>query len=322
MKKRNITILVLAVLVVIIGVIVVDFLGSRPDRRGNNPYALDVDSLRNVDEALISHRETRNYTLGSLKASGICLYGDMLYIVGDSSLLVLSTEGTTQRVNRILPDPTCIAADDHNLYIGHGTFMARYDHSGKLIARWPDMGDRTVITSVAVKGNRIYVADAGNRRVVICDPDGEILGAFEGKADSEAGHGFIIPSPYFDVVVNSYGELWAVNPGKKAIENYTDNGEMRGFWQKNSTDINGFAGCCNPAEIAVLGDGAFVTSEKGMVRIKIHEPSGELRSVVAPPALFKEEGKAPEVCADDRGNIYALDFDRNTVRIFKPEKDG
>ena len=139
---------------------------------------------------------------------------------------------------------------------------------------------------------------------------------------TEAGHGFIIPSPSFDVVVNSYGELWVVNPGKHAIENYTDGGQMRGFWQNNSTDINGFTGCCNPAEIAVLEDGAFVTSEKGMVRIKIHEPSGELRSVVAPPALFREEGKAPEVCADARGNIYVLDFDRNTVRIFEPAADG
>jgi len=322
MKKRNLTILVLVILAVIIGVIVVDFVSNRPDRRGSNPYALDVEALRDVDEALISHRETRNFTLGSLNATGMCMQGNMLCIVGDSSLLILSREGAPQGVAGILPHPTCIAADDQFFYIGHETFMAKYDHSGSLIARWPDLGERCVITSVALKGDRIYTADAGNRRVVIYDPEGEILGEFEGKAVTEAGHGFIIPSPYFDVVVNSYGELWVVNPGRKAIENYTDDGEMRGFWQKNSTDINGFAGCCNPAEIAVMEDGSFVTSEKGMVRIKIHEPSGELRSVVAPPALFKEEGKAPEVCTDAGGNIYALDFDRNTVRVFEPSGDG
>ncbi len=321
MNKRNFTILVLVVLAVIIGVIVGDFLSDRPDRRGNNPYALDVDSLRYVDEALISHRETRNYSLDPLTATGICLFNDRLYIVGDSSLLVLSAGGSPQEMKRILPQPTCIAADENNLYIGYGTFVARYDHSGSLVGRWPHLGENTVVTSLALKGDRIYVADAGNRRVVICNPEGEVLGTFEGKAVTEAGHGFIIPSPCFDVVVNSYGELWAVNPGKKAIENYTDNGEMRGFWQKNSTDIYGFAGCCNPAEITVMNDGAFVTSEKGMVRIKIHEPSGELRSVVAPPALFKEEGKAPEVCAGDQGRIYALDFDRNTVRLFEPKSN-
>ena len=315
------TILILVILAVITGVIVVDFLNNRPGRRGDNPYALDVDALREVDPGLISHRETRNYSLGALTATGICLRNGMLYIVGDSSLLLLSPEGEARGVKKILPQPTCIAADEGHIYIGYKTFLARYDHAGALVARWPALDERSVITSVAIKGDRIYAADAGNRRVVIYDTQGEILGEFEGKAVTEAGHGFIVPSPCFDVVVNSYGELWVVNPGKHAIENYTDGGEMRGFWQNNSTNIAGFAGCCNPAEITVLEDGAFVTSEKGMVRIKIHEPSGALRSVVAPPALFKEEGRAPEVCADERGFIYALDFDRNTVRVFEPEND-
>jgi hypothetical protein len=322
MKKQYWTILVLAILAIIVAVIVADFTGNRPDRRGSNPYALDMDALREVDEELISHRETRNFSLGSLAATGICLYGDMLYLVGDSSLLFLSPEGVPQDIRQILPGPTCIAAGEESFYIGYERFLAKYDRTGGPVERWPDLGERTVITSVAVKGDRIFAADAGNRRVVIFNTQGEVLGEFEGEAVTEAGHGFIVPSPCFDVVVDSYGELWVVNPGRKAVENYTEDGEMRGFWQHNSTDVKGFAGCCNPAEIATQEDGSFVTSEKGMVRIKIHAPSGELRSVVAPPALFKEEGKAPEVCADERGNVYALDFDRNAVRVFEPKEDG
>ena len=322
MKKKYWTILVLAVLVIIVGVIVADFMGNRPDRRGSNPYALDVNALREVDEELISHRETRNFSLGSLTATGICLYDNMLYLVGDSSLLFLSPEGIPEDIVRILPHPTCIAAGEEAFYIGYDTFMVKYDRSGELVARWPGLGERAVITSVAVKGDRIFAADAGNRRVVIFNAEGEVLGDFKGEAVTEAGHGFIVPSPCFDVVVDSYGELWVVNPGRKAVENYTGDGDMRGFWQQNSTDVEGFAGCCNPAELAAMADGSFVTSEKGMVRIKIHKPSGELRSVVAPPALFREEGKAPEVCADARGTVYALDFDRNVVRIFEPKEDG
>ncbi|MFH0759805.1 MAG: hypothetical protein V2B15_21125, partial [Bacteroidota bacterium] len=85
--------------------------------------------------------------------------------------------------------------------------------------------------------------------------------------------------------------------------------------------IDGFLGCCNPARIAVMEDGSFVTSEKGLVRIKIYDPSGRLKSVVASPSLFREEGKAPDVCVDEQQVVYALDFDRNTVRIFEPGKD-
>ncbi len=66
MKKRSLTIVVLVILAVIIGVILFDFISNRPDRRGNNPYALDMDQYKEVDPALISHKETRNFALGLL----------------------------------------------------------------------------------------------------------------------------------------------------------------------------------------------------------------------------------------------------------------
>ena len=173
------------------------------------------------------------------------------------------------------------------------------------------------ITSLAIKDDILFVADAGNRRVIKYKLDGTYLGEFEGKSDSNAGHGFIIPSPHFDIVVNSYGELWVVNPGRHALENYTDEGELRGFWVASSMNIEGFTGCCNPAEVAVLSNGSFVTAEKGMVRIKVYSPSGQLESVVAAPEKFTEEGKAPEIKVDENDVIYALDFDKQMIRIFE-----
>lgn len=322
MKKRSLTIVIVVILLVIISVILVDFLSKRPDRRGSNPYALDVDQYMEVDQALISHKEVRNFSLGSMTASGIWYHQERLYLVGDSSLVVLSTGGSPEAVLKILPDPTSLAMDDRFIFIGYQTRIAKYDHEGTLLQEWSDLGERAVITSLAVKENVVYAADAGNRRVVIFNNEGEVLGEFEGKAVSDEGHGFIIPSPNFDLVVNDYGEVWVVNPGKHALENYTDDGEMRGFWQLSSMEIEGFQGCCNPAEITVREDGAFVTSEKGIVRIKIYDQSGKLISVVAPPKLFKEDGKAPEVCVDESNNVYALDFDRNMVRVFEPNESN
>ena len=71
MKKRGLTVIVLVILGVIIGVILFDFLNNRPDRLGSNPYALEVDQYREVDEKLISHEETRNFSLGPLAPAGI-----------------------------------------------------------------------------------------------------------------------------------------------------------------------------------------------------------------------------------------------------------
>jgi len=222
---------------------------------------------------------------------------------------------TFNKVKEVIVD--VLKVDDDNIYIGFESHVGLFNQEGKQVQSWEDLGPRCVITSIAIKGEQVYVADAGNRRVIIYNPSGGVIGEFEGKATSEAGHGFIIPSPNFDIVVNTFGELWVVNPGKHAIENYTDNGEMRGYWEKSSMSVEGFTGCCNPAEIAVLNDGSFVTSEKGLVRIKVYDASGKLKSVVAPPDKFIEEGKAPEVVADDKGNIFALDFDKKMIRIFE-----
>jgi sugar lactone lactonase YvrE len=242
-----------------------------------------------------------------------------LFIAGEASLAVLSKDGSSAALLEILPHPTCIKVEEQYIFIGYRQFVAKYSHTGVLLQQWADLGERAVVTSMAVKEDHVYVADAGNRRVVIFNREGEMIGEFEGKSDSNEGHGFIVPSANFDLVVDAYGELWVVNPGKHALENYSDDGRMRGFWESASFEVDGFLGCCNPARIAAMPDGTFITSEKGVVRIKIYDQSGKMLSVVAPPALFKVEGKAPDICVDEEGTIYALDFDRDMVRIFEPK---
>lgn len=324
MKKRGLTIVILVILTVIIGVIVVDFLNNRPDRRGANPYALEVDQFKEVDPELISHRETRNFDLGLLIPTDMCLYDHTLYVSGNSSMVVIPLDGRPATMHEILPRATCLEVDQGNIFIGFPTHVAKYSHQGELLQEWPDLGERTVITNLAILEDRVFAADAGNRRIVIFNREGEQLGEFEGKAESDEGHGFIVPSANFDLAVNSFGELWVVNPAKHALENYTDDGRLRGFWENSSIDVDGFLGCCNPARITTMEDGSFVTSEKGLVRIKIHDQGGALISVVAPPALFEksrstqEESEAPEVCVDENGVVYALDFDRDVIRVFEP----
>lgn len=321
MKKRGLTIVVLVIVVGIITVIVVDYLNNRPVRRSANPYALEVEQFKVVDPGLISHREIRNLSLGSLKGEAVVYAEGKLFVVGDSSLVVMQPDGSAPAKFDVDPGPTCLLVEEKGIFVGYRTYVAQYNREMRLVKRWSDLGDRAVVTNLAGNGEKVYVADAGNRKVLIYSQEGELLGSFEGKSESEAGHGFIVPSANFDLLVNDFGELWVVNPGKHALENYSDDGRMRGFWESTSFDIEGFLGCCNPARITVLDDGSFVTSEKGIVRIKIYDQSGQLLSVVAPPGLFAEEGKAPDVCCDENGVIYALDFDRNVIRIFEPETD-
>ncbi|MCB8995135.1 MAG: hypothetical protein H6538_05965 [Bacteroidales bacterium] len=321
MSKKTLSIIVLLIIALIISLIIIDFIGKSSDKRGENPYDLDVDQYKLVDSSLIRYRETKNFPLGDRLPGAIDVYNGLIYLGVEDALLIITPEGLQKKSIPLTGKPESIRVTASNIIIAYKNEINVFDSSGKLLSSWKVDNERTIITSVAVKDSLLFVADAGNRRVLRYTLDGKLLGEFTGKRESTAGHGFIVPSANFDLVVNKFGELWVVNPGEHSIENYSDEGELRGFWTKNSMEIDGFSGCCNPAELAVMDDGSFITSEKALVRIKVYDPSGRLLSVVAPPEKFLDQGHAPEVAADSTGVIYALDFDRKMIRVFEKTDD-
>jgi hypothetical protein len=322
MNKKTISVIVTIAILAIIAVFVMDYLSKRPDKLGANPYKLDVAEYEEVEASLIHFKETKNFLVENENPGGIDVSNELIFLCGENFLQLIAHNGIQKLFVELEGSGTCVKAIDEIIYVGFHDHIETYSIRGEMLAKWDVPGENCVFTSLAIMDDVIYVADAGNRRVLRYDLSGKLLGEFEGKAESAAGHGFIVPSPNFDLITNAYGELWVVNPGKHALENYTNEGVMRGFWEANTMDVDGFAGCCNPAEIAVFEDGSFVTSEKGLVRIKVHDQSGKLVSVVAAPDKFEKEGKAPEVAVDGKGNVYALDFDRKMVRVFEPKQEG
>jgi hypothetical protein len=320
MKKPGIILLLVILAAVIIIVVIGDFRSTRLDNRPKNKYELDIEDYKTVDPSLIDYKETRNYTIRADSVEGIAYSQQKIYVVADRFLQVFDPEGN-QLLKVNMPDPpTCVdITTDDSIIVGFKDHIGLFSGNGEQIWLSDTINSRSVITAVAGKNLLIFVADAGNRVVHRYDMSGKYLDSFEGKTGQEDLHGFIIPSPYFDLKINDIGELWVVNTGKHAFENYTDDGELRSFWENNSVTVDGFSGCCNPAHFTFLSDGSFVTSEKKIVRIKVHKPSGEFLSVVAPPEKFNEEGKAPDVAADEEGNIYALDYERKIIRVFTPK---
>lgn len=320
MKKSVIYVFLSIVIVVILVVVVVDFSSNRPGRMSGNPYKLDVDKIRAVDPEMVSYRETRNYDIGAEKAGAIALAGEKIFLAADDFVQVFNSEGK-QLMKISLPRfPRCITVNKQgNILVGFRNAIALYSPDGEEIWTSDTLDQRAVFTSVRMTESVIYVADAGHRAVHRYNTDGSYMDFFQGKTKIEGNYGFIVPSPYFDLAIAPDGELWVVNPGKHSIENYTSEGELRAFWENMNPTIDGFSGCCNPAHIDIMADGSFVTSEKGMVRIKIHKPSGLLATVVAPPDKFTEDGEAPDVAVHEDGSIYALDYDRKMIRIFEPK---
>ncbi|MBN1820270.1 MAG: hypothetical protein JXR31_11750 [Prolixibacteraceae bacterium] len=318
MKNKGIVIFLILLTIVVVVIIVGDFTSTRPDKQGENPYEFSVDEYTKVDPDLIQYKETKNFRLVFENPEGIAYYKQKLYVLGDQRLQVISNSGNLLKEIELNDFPTSIAVDSTYIIIGFNNYISTYSINGELIKKWDSLGENSVITSLAVWNNELFIADAGLRKVLRYTMDGQKISDFEGKHEEAALHGFIVPSGYFDLAFNTYGDLWVVNPGNHSLENYSLDGSMREFWQASSVQIDGFSGCCNPAQFTFLPDGSFVTSEKGLVRIKIYKPSGEFKCVVAAPEKFTDEGYAPEVVSDENGNIYAVDFNKKMIRLFEP----
>lgn len=317
MTRRIIISFLILLSLAIITLVVLDIRKSRTDRRPANPYDLNLDELAEVDPSLVRYQETLDLKLDDSEKKGIAYGMGKIWLIGENYLLVLSPEGVMLGKIPLPESPYCITVYHSDIYVGFKNKIRVYDPDGRETGNWQVAGDSTLLTSLAARDSLLFAADAGNRRVLRFSTGGSYLGEFDGRREAGDLHGFIVPSGWFDLAFAPDGELWVVNPGLHALENYTTEGKLRGYWEKGSTGIEGFSGCCGPAHIAFLPDGSFVTSEKGMVRIKVHRASGELESVVAPPALFENGYYAPDLAVGDRGEIFALDFDRKSIRIFE-----
>lgn len=289
---------------------------SRRTELGKN-FDYSLDEYRKVDPSLIKYREVDPIvpTLG--KISALAIGGDgRIYIGGENAVEAVGGEKVP-----VAGTPTCMAVDgDGTVFAGVQDHIEVFSKDWKKTV-WPSPGEKAYLTSVAVDDWYVYVADAGSRRVWRYKKEGG--DPFEiGKKDWANGvRGFFVPSPFFDVAISrSDGSLWAVNPGYHALENYRPDGMPLSKWEASSMMIEGFSGCCNPSHFALMPDGSFVTAEKGLPRVKIHNVDGSLRCVVAAPDQFGEGVAGLDVAVDGDGRIHVLDPDRNVIRIFEERK--
>ena len=318
-KLINIVLIVLAVAIVV--VIGKDFIGKKAGKNMENPYEYNIDEFRKVDSTKILYTEKLHFPLKVHDWAGITISDSTIIVATANQLLKFDYSRKQIFSKQLIDTVSCVTVDENRqVWIGMGHYVVMYDQNGTLVKRWNSFGDRAMFTSIAASGENIYVADAGNRIVYQCNTNGQIVQKIGEKDEHKGISGFVIPSPYFDVAIDDNGFLWAANTGRHMFENYNQNGSLRTSWGVTSMKIEGFSGCCNPAHFAILDDNSFITSEKGMPRIKLYDQHGQFIGIVAPPAAF-DGSLAPDITVDKQHRVIALDFERQQVPIFEKKKE-
>ena len=286
-------------------------------------WAVDIPKqYRSVDPAKIGWKQVRRFPVGVEKPQAIAAdaKGD-LYLAGKKTICQLSPEGKVRRTITLSFTPNCLTID------AKGTiFAASKDRI------WKVTGEKAVaskpitkgmLTGIAATEDHLFVNDAGNRCVW------HLKRPLDGNSRPErlTKDRFVIPSPYFDLVLGSDGLLRIVDPGRHQIKHYTQKGlhETPLDWGRYGSKLEQFPTCCNPAHIALLSDESVVTVEKKIPRVKVYSLDGKLQSVVIDPKGLIEnrpfETTAARLVVDvavgPNDEIYLLDPLAKEVRCFK-----
>lgn len=305
------------IVVAVLATFGIGFFAGRELRRPASPpnawAARDpLAAFAKVAPELLRYRLSRSFTVDLRIPSGIACGADgTVWVCGDRALLALTPEGAVKARFTLEGEPRCVAAGPGGrIFLGMEDHVEAFDPARGAAEPWPDLGPQAIVTSVAAGPGGVFVADAGNREVLRFD-----LG---GRLAARLGDGFVVPSPFFDVAASPDGTLWAANPGGQSVRHYDAKGALLGSWGRASFDVDGFAGCCNPAHIAQLPCGRIVTSEKGLLRIKVYEPDGKLYAVVAMPRDFPAVEKGVDIATRkaNGGEILVLVPSERTVRVY------
>jgi sugar lactone lactonase YvrE len=268
----------------------------------------------------------RTFDANMAGLAGIALDGDdNVYLAGEGGVRVLDAAGQVLQVIPTDAPATCVAvALDGRVWVGHKTSVASYSDGERQVA-WGKAGtgpgELAWVTGIAVSGDDVYVADAGNRIVHRFAVNGDYVGAI-GATDADAGvPGIVCPSAHLDCVPVG-DELHVNNPGRLIVERYTPDGDRLGFWGDPGSKADQFFGCCNPTDIALLGRDRMVATSKGTNRLRVFGLDGKLLAFAGRANFSTSQSVGRDVATDSQGRIWVADPGDGKVRVFALKPRG
>lgn len=244
---------------------------------------------------------------------------ERLYAAGDRKLVVYSLQGKALNAIATERDGFSVATSpDGRIFVGQQGQVQIFDAEGNPTATWRDETLLGCVTAIGFVHENVIFADAKDRCLRRYHSSGKYLRDI-GKDNRLQG--FLIPNAHLDFAVDRDGVLHVCNPGKHRIERYSVDDKLLSRWGRfgGGSDPEGFTGCCNPTNIALMVDGRAVVTTKAEPEVKIYSPEGKLLERFGESA-FDPNCKNMDVTIDADGRIYVLDTVRLTILVFAPDK--
>lgn len=304
MNKTVLTYAALLIIFVFIGFMIYDSVkpeGSRDALPGKPELPKPDDKWEIADQLRVRQ--------GKLKAVAVSQDG-FIYAAGDSFISCYDSD-LNEKWNMETTDPvTSVVSSGDSLFATTMEVVLVVSNQGKLLNEWGPFDQNSIITSVSANKTNVAFCDAGNKKVYMLDKGGEVI-AMAGDDDPQ----FVLPSAYFDIVLNEDNSFFVTNPGHRRIEKRSTSGAMESFFGEAGLAPEAFCGCCNPSHFTRFSNG-FITAEKGVNRIKILDNNGDFVEFVSADNDF-EPAVPLDIASADGNIIYAANAADSKLYVFK-----
>ena len=301
MNKKLTALFALIIILAFIGYMIYDASTSGKNKESIIPPDTIYEESWSVD---------RTYQVSDGELSSVAVSPDGVIFLGGNSF-VKAVANDLKELWNIKTDEkiTALAVSGDTVFASTTETILLFSTSGKQINEWGPYEGNSIITSVYSDKQFLVFADAGNKKVYLLKKNGELQSMF-GQAEEK----FVVPSPYFDVALSD-DLLFIANTGHRRIETWTADGKKLSQFGEPGTAPGAFCGCCNPSHFAIIPQG-FVTTEKGINRIKILDRSGNFVEFVSSQNDFIPSIPLDVASADGK-TIYAANSVNSTLYLFK-----
>jgi len=335
----NVLVVVVLVVALSVGAYALFQMDSWGENAAGKPerFQLDLAGQMAIPPELLAYARQRTLEISLQRPVAIDVSADgTIYVAGDRAVERLDPDGSSSTMTQLENQPSCLVVavggnpEAESIYVGTGQDVLVLNRAGDVLRQWTAGNSDSLLSGIAVAGEDVFVADAGHRIVKHFDTAGELIGTIGNTDPDRQMPGFVVPSPCFDVVIDRDSVLHVVNPGMRRVEAYDFEGNLQAFWGRGGPALPDFFGCCNPARVALTRDGWFVTSEKGLPRIKVYSSVGDFQHVVAGPeqlgvaasAIGDARGNQSErvfdIAVNEAGEVLVLDAHNRQVIVFQP----